>query len=676
MRELGPKEHRISIDHEKILPPVGKSEVSSDSENFPHNGKRATRVVDSPKLDPREHRISIGCLSPRKIEKLPHNGKKITRVVCSPNMKYIATANLDDRSVCVWKFTDEKELVLDNSFDLKKTCLMEPIRVSDSKNILIGNGCENSLTLEIRGYKTKSMRLLNDQKEGFKGKIDSSGFLKNGELVIVEGDPEKLLILLDMPFVIAQLNLVTQKFEEQYELDWNLIKFRKSIRMKLNSDCTLLAVAGRLNNESKEHGEKSKVYFYLTKPGTTNAYHKVKGSQSFKEIFPDIFESSVAININIMNFIILKEGEFLFVYFEEERTSYIINLCTFSKYKNLVELNLSAEKGFIIPGYIVRFHDRLQSESLSRNRLQIESLSRNIEWEDDMHNEPGKDDKIDLRSYREEIKEIIKDILEKYESNKDMARCLEPKNYDDQLYPWIVEYVKNSTVDLKEYSTVDLKEYSTVDLKEYSTVGPEMQNNEDPEISHGDLLNRYVYDKSFVELHGKELFQELFKMGRVDFNDGNYTKFIIEHISAKARLDLFKGELLHDLIKSKRVDNSRKYYEVSIDKLANYVDELANCVKKLENDSASEPFVSAVKKIVGYEKKVDEKINELDKKFDKIDELDKKVNIDNLSNNFENIDKKIKELDEKFGKIDNLDKKFENIDERFNEIINLIKQGR
>ncbi|CAG8504647.1 18515_t:CDS:2 [Acaulospora morrowiae] len=284
-------------------------------------------------------------------------------------MKYVATASLEDSSVCVWKFPDKKngeyELKFSHSLDLKKIDLMEPIRVSDSKDVLIGSCCKNSLILEIRDSGNTPIKILNAQ-EDLKGKIECSRFLKNGELVIVEGDPvyqERVLILLDVPFVIMQWNLVTRKFEAQYELNWNLTISWESIGMVLNKNCKLLA-----------------------------------------------------------------KGELLLVYFEEEHSFYAINLSTYSKSKNPRKVVLSAQNDFMVPNFIIqRSHDRLQ----------IESLSRNLELEDDIQSEPGKDEKIDL-CYGEEIKDIISDILKTRQPNQSMTQGLIAGSYGD----WRVEYEK------------------------------------------------------------------------------------------------------------------------------------------------------------------------------------------------------------------------------------------
>ncbi|CAG8465574.1 13378_t:CDS:2 [Acaulospora morrowiae] len=219
----------------------------------------------------------------------PHNGKKIARVVFSPNKKYVASASLEDNSVCVWKIpkdvktmedvktTEEnskQELKLICSFKFKRIDLKKPIRVSNSLDILIGYRKEDNLFLEIRdiineqkklliaqGIKdeetevkeilnaqeikdedTRRFKLFNAQKY-LNGRVDCIEFLENGDLAVVEGDPayqERVLILLDIPFVIMQWNLLTREFEAQYELDWRLTSW-KSISMELNYNAECLA---------------------------------------------------------------------------------------------------------------------------------------------------------------------------------------------------------------------------------------------------------------------------------------------------------------------------------------------------------------------------------------------------------------------------------------------------
>ncbi|CAG8467058.1 15139_t:CDS:2 [Acaulospora morrowiae] len=690
MSKLELEEHRISIPEEKILDFTECRNSSDDEKILSHFRKDEISIREEKIIDPVELHFGDG------------NNSHNFEVFCSPKMEYIATVNYKDRSVYTWKFTKSENgecgLKLDHFFDLKKINLMAPISVSDFENILIGN----SLTLEITDYEHRRIKILNTQ-EDLKGRIDYSGFLENGDLIVIEGDPvyqvhifskkdqwrctdiiklveyrrlvisrERVLILLYVPFIIMQWNLATRKFEAQYELDWSLAKFRESILMELNNDCTLLAVAGRLYQAWKGN---SKVYFYCTKTGTMIA------DQMFVEPFinePDAYNS-------YMGFITLKKREIFLACFEDD-TSYVINPRTFLKSKNPGKFDFMTKHYFAISGYIVRFN----------NGLQIESLSPNIELKD----ETGKDDKIDLRSYREEVKEKIENMLEKYKLNQDMVQVLE-KYYIGQLYTWIVHYVKSGNALIVRLTAVHSKsEISvgrsvevlvyTIIMEKDLTESSEVEEVVDPElvglvgpgvcgpnmllslpnqdISHETLLRDYIYDTSFP--FKRKLIDILIQTKRVDDSLKCINAIISAGLKDPSELGLIREHLLQNLIEIKNGHHIRKNFELIIKHgLALYykitVEEITKFVKKMEDevhDEISRPYLSpAIKEIIGYEKKVDEKMNELHKKFETIDKFDKKF----------------EKIDEKFEKIDEFDKKFEKIDEldkKMNEIIELIRQ--
>ncbi|CAG8614239.1 4495_t:CDS:2, partial [Acaulospora morrowiae] len=403
----------------------------------------------------------------------PHNRKKIEYVVCSPNKKYVASASLEDSSVRVWTITEDvktteenpkPELKLVCSFEFKDIDLKKPIRISNSMNLLIGNCIKHSLSLEIRDIINKNKMILNAQEIGgkgiskvpnindkdtkiigifnaqkyLKGRIDCTEFLGNGDLVVIEGDPayqahiiseKKKSVALHgyhqthIPFVIMQWNLLTRKFEAQYELDWSLASW-KSISMKLNCNAEHLAVAGNLNETSK-----SKVYFYSTKS------RKMIKDVSFMEKFGDISDSSDETNIH-MNFITLKSVEFLFVYFQVERF-YVIDLSFFLKSTIKLKHDLSVGNTIIIsnrsqtPGYIIRSDDQMEIESLSLNT--------------ESPNSKDEDDNVD------EIKEIIMNTYGTYKEVPEIGQYKKPKYYEGQQYTWIVEYYEVSVDKLAKY---------------------------------------------------------------------------------------------------------------------------------------------------------------------------------------------------------------------------------
>ncbi|CAG8439214.1 9026_t:CDS:2 [Acaulospora morrowiae] len=468
MSELDLEENRISIDEEKILDFEECRNLSDDVKILSHFGKG--RIWDD------------------------------FKVICSPNME---------------KKKEECELKLDHLFDLKNINLMAPISVSDFENILIGN----SLMLEIRNYENRKMKISNAQ-EDLKGIIDYSKFLKNGELVVVEGNPVyKVYIYSD------------NKNQWSCTDSIKLVEYKRMIisqeRDGLNNNYTLLAVAGELNKKSEEQGEKSKVYFYSIKSGTMEAYDEN--------------------DIDIMKFVILEKEEFLFVFFDRECLFYIINLRTFLKSKSSRNFDLLTENYFAIPGYIVRFN----------NRLQIESLSQNVEWKDDIHSEPGNDNKIDLRSYEEEIKDRIGNILETYKLSQDKVQVPQKEYYKGHLYTWIIDFVKRENALVARLTPKQSKTDEDIgslvvnqaSTSEFLLVGPELVEQD---FSHEDMLHRYIYDISFLRLYRRDLIEISIQTKRVDFSV-KCIKFIVEYsLNNIASLELISEDLLQKLAEIKK----------------------------------------------------------------------------------------------------------------------------
>ncbi|CAG8550265.1 6649_t:CDS:2 [Acaulospora morrowiae] len=397
-----------------------------------------------------EYRISIDKEISYFDDKNPQHGKKINIVVLSPNMKYVATASYNARSVCVWKFTEgehEHRLTLSHFFDLRETALYAPICVSDFNKILIGTVKKGAHVLETRDCNKEKENIKKLSNHGCCG--ENCGFITNGDFAIVEGyldyhvhifsivrnewhctgtiklvefrhaviSRDRVLILLDVPFVILQWNLLERKFETQYELDWSLAEYRKGILMELNSDQNILGVAGRLNTKQNEDSntkldedsnakqdENSRVYFYSIESG------KIIGRQSFNEKF---YEKKKIIKIN------QKSGR------KQEKTSYAItppipsvpnstsslNLCSLlnspSESEKSGELHISAEIDFIL-----QYHNDQSFKDQLNNELRKYKDDFEEKWIDNPRDENGVD------SQREDIKKHIDDILKKYKPNQ------------------------------------------------------------------------------------------------------------------------------------------------------------------------------------------------------------------------------------------------------------------
>ncbi|CAG8469574.1 1204_t:CDS:2 [Acaulospora morrowiae] len=484
----------------------------------------------------------------------PHNGKKINKVVFSPKMDYVATASFEDRSVCMWKFNQKKngelKLELYHSFNLYYTVLGAPICISDFGKILTGNFYKDSYIYEVRDCKSDEIveKLLDGRDQ--ENAIITCEFLTNGYFAVVEGDPtykvrifsfiggqwhctsniklvkfkravislDRVLIIIDLPFVILQWNLLTRKFETQYALDWNLNEYRKGILMQLNSDKEILAVAGRLNrkqeedSDTKQEGdsntkqegdsntkqegdwntkqegdwntkqegdsntnqeENSRVYFYSTQSGT------LIGNQSFEEKFYEKkkiikkiqksgkkFDKKSISKIRFIKFEKEEEGllgsapsEFLFIYFGQEKKSYVINPPTSSSslnlhslpnspstLKNSGELPLLAEINFIL-----RYHnDQSFNNKIRKYQDDLNSFGEE-KWKEDSRDENG------VGSQREYIKKRIDDILENYRSKQMLAKqssfhrslgqdSVLPEPLDGKRYTWTVQNASHDNI--------------------------------------------------------------------------------------------------------------------------------------------------------------------------------------------------------------------------------------
>ncbi|CAG8750485.1 17969_t:CDS:2, partial [Acaulospora morrowiae] len=179
----------------------------------------------------------------------PHNGESISELVCSPNMKYFATISDEDHSIFGWEIKEgQSELEPDYSINFEKytSNTWTLLGVSNNKYILL----QKDYDIELIDLETGSEQKL------LTGAVDGASFLENGDVVMVEGKPVyrasifskpnpnngrqykykssieltkynkcaisrkgKLLILLDIPFVIMQWDLETLMFEAQYVLD-------------------------------------------------------------------------------------------------------------------------------------------------------------------------------------------------------------------------------------------------------------------------------------------------------------------------------------------------------------------------------------------------------------------------------------------------------------------------
>ncbi|CAG8510328.1 12678_t:CDS:2 [Cetraspora pellucida] len=345
-------------------------------------------------------------------EKFPHNGKKISEMFCSPNIKYIATISSNDKSIYGWSVTEgQSKLNFDYSINWKDSKLIL-WKASDSKHIFLQFDKDGSYNSEVIDFTTGSKQILNAQ--GLKGRICEAAFLENGDLVVVKGDPVyrayvfsisnsnnkykwsyingielikyykriivskgKLLILLEIPFVIMQWDVMTRKFDVQYVLDWNLTK--DDLCVELNGDSTLLAVAG--NVFDLEY--KSTVYIYSTESGILLA------SSTFDN------------EIEEMYFIGTNEGERLLVYCG---ACYIMTphyLTDVTDAEEILDIKLSNKSNFIFSSYVIGVHD---------NNLQTYSCGKEI-WK----------------------------IIQKYISSQGMTHDHSRKEYDGKTYTWIVE---------------------------------------------------------------------------------------------------------------------------------------------------------------------------------------------------------------------------------------------
>ncbi|CAG8457930.1 18782_t:CDS:2, partial [Acaulospora morrowiae] len=177
----------------------------------------------------------------------PHDGKSISEAVCSPNREYIATFSKEDKSIVRWEIKEgQSKLEPDHSINIGDDY--------DSRTLL---GVSDKYILSEKNYKIKLIDLeTGSEQKLYEGWSNETSFLENGDVVIVNKRTDnrvsifsksnsnngrqyrykssieltkfkkyaisrkgKLLILLDLPFVIMQWDLETLMFEAQYVLD-------------------------------------------------------------------------------------------------------------------------------------------------------------------------------------------------------------------------------------------------------------------------------------------------------------------------------------------------------------------------------------------------------------------------------------------------------------------------
>ncbi|RIB19857.1 hypothetical protein C2G38_1235974 [Gigaspora rosea] len=244
-----------------------------------------------------------------------HRGKEISEYVFSPNMQYMVTWSKDDQSIVGWSITNDllNDLSIEpinslNTYELKSLLNTDDIKnphlkgASDCKQFII-LWFGRSKEFAVIDITNKSRQILNAQ--GLKNNIldrykEDIVFLENGDLAIAKKNPVyrayifsklkfnakyqwicknsieldkyfqckiykngTLLMHFFTPNVITQRNLITQKFEMQYILNWNLLanKSENQNQFEMNSDNKLLAIAFRTESDSLA------VYVYSTKSG-------------------------------------------------------------------------------------------------------------------------------------------------------------------------------------------------------------------------------------------------------------------------------------------------------------------------------------------------------------------------------------------------------------------------
>ncbi|KAF0427528.1 hypothetical protein F8M41_006009 [Gigaspora margarita] len=290
---------------------------------------------------------------------VPHGGKKIDKYVFSPNMQCIATLSTKDKSIIVWTITkniinelnvkndsslndNDLELALntDKKSDFKFEGLFSSTKlvgISDCKQVIIKLYANYfNLDFAIIDSTTKLRQILNAQV-GLVEWAHDIAFLENGDLAIVKGDPVyrayifsksnsngkhkwtcknsielekfyrcfiskkgKLFMCFGTPFVISQWDLITQKFDVQYILNWDLKRSDfLGLQIELNSDITLLAMASCM-------GGISVVYIYLTKSGMMSRY-----DQFPCDIYPATYENYKSLGIITSDYIIDNNNNYL-----------------------------------------------------------------------------------------------------------------------------------------------------------------------------------------------------------------------------------------------------------------------------------------------------------------------------------------------------------------------------
>ncbi|KAF0449992.1 transient receptor potential cation channel subfamily a member 1-like [Gigaspora margarita] len=386
---------------------------------------------------------------------VPHGGRKINKYILSPKMNCIATLSEEDKSI-VFILSAIIDVVTKSGQILSAQGLNSwafPVVFLENRDLAIIKGDP-----VYRAYIFSKSKLYGIHQWTCKysielGKFDRCSVFQNG----------KLFIASYRPYIIMQWDLITQKFEMQYTLD--LYGF--GLIMKLNSDNTLLAVAGG-----------SKVYVYSTKSGILMA-----NSRKFSDLHNFCFIGSGN-----------EERLFYSCTHGESYNSYLLNPhthtldkppdndvlsdiypVTYQNYESIGSIN-------IISDYIIK---------IDAINLSIQRLSQNKNWKNYLKRKERYYGNMHTYFNTKEIRQFLQTILEKYkkyESNQILIQDYSKDEYPSEPCTWIIECKKKDELDNELWEMnlkVKIESDKEIDVYSFRLYGGIFENKV---LENGDIL--------------------------------------------------------------------------------------------------------------------------------------------------------------------------------------------
>ncbi|CAG8575898.1 2662_t:CDS:2 [Acaulospora morrowiae] len=450
-------------------------------------------------------------------------------------MKYVATASDEDNSIFGWSIVLEHSgqyrFDFDYLIDLKESkfdhstapeefksnhstdseesdhptiskgldnsrikCILSG--VSDCKHISLMTNVDIPYNFEIFDITSGSWKMLNVQ--GLTGIIDRISFLENGDMAIIKGSPVYRAYIFSKP-------------SSNNKHEW---KCTSCIELSEYNKCVI--------------SQKGKLLILSDIPFVIMQWN-LKTLELETQYVLDL-NFSVDVDIDQIQMELNGDSTLLALLSPDSDTLVSSNPDSFDKL-------------IVISDYIIRDND----VCLQIQRWNDILLHEHDESGDNLENELGDDlggyNKIDVYSCGKEIRRIVQSTLEKYKIVKDIPLHDLPKKYSGKLYTWTVEHSSNY-VTLKVYENEmeigeievwkhkikvgEVKEFSVNELKKYvKKVKSDYDDSSRPYLSPA-ILKISEYDKDI-----EEKIDDLYK--KMEESDKRFDKVInlLESITQK-----------------------------------------------------------------------------------------------------------------------------------------------